>query len=419
MKLESITLRNFRNIEDSTLRSDPHLSFLVGSNGQGKTSFLEAIGYLATLRSFRNAKSEEVIRYGCQAAEIVARITEVDWNTELKLIFNREGERTSKVAFINGKPYRSSTSYLSQRFGSFTLGFHAVIFNPSDHDLVRGEPALRRSYLDRVLAAEDIEYLKVLQKFNRTLDQRNALLRGDERPSRTVLAGFTEPFVHYGSVLAHKRLGWLLRLKPRLNDRIRQIAPKQPDLRAVYVSNWVPQSGDLSIYSNKLSAVHFTGHCASPSLELLEQAFWTKLSALEQTELEARSSLVGPHRDDWSFYLGEHLLKGHGSQGETRSALLALKLSEIELFQEQTGHRPLLLLDDFSSELDQERRSFLLSSLLDTDLQVVVTTTEANAPSGKRYRVQDGALTEEKPSLNPESRADFPYDDSEPDQQQH
>src|SRR5690606_10940015 len=103
-----------------------------------------------------------------------------DWNAELKIVFVRQGGKTTKIAFINGKPYRSSTQYLSQRFGSFELGFHTVVFNPSDHDLVRGEPALRRHYLDRVIAAEEIEYLKLLQKYQRTLEQRNALLKASD-----------------------------------------------------------------------------------------------------------------------------------------------------------------------------------------------------------------------------------------------
>src|SRR6185369_10604610 len=107
----------------------------------------------------------------------------------------------------------------------------------------------------------------------------------------------------------------------------------------------------------------FTGQLPSPSLELLQKSFWAKVSAVEAAERKQRCSLVGAHRDDWAFVFGGHPLKGHGSQGEVRSALLALKLSEIELFRNETGHRPLFLLDDFSSELDRERRLFLLGFL--------------------------------------------------------
>jgi DNA replication and repair protein RecF len=423
VKVEKLTLRNFRNIGDCTWEPSQRLNFLIGANGQGKTSFLEALSFLATLRSFRGAKNEEVIQWDTDTSEVSCSIIDDEsdqpdhWRTELKVSFSKPRVmgladrlgRTSKVAFINGKPFRSSTQYLSQRFGSVELGFHTVVFNPADHDLVRGDPATRRAYLDRVLAAEDVDYLKAIQKYNRTLEQRNALLKSDTPPSREILAGFTEPMARYGAEITLKRLDWLQRLALRLNNVAHQIAPNQPFLRALYVSNWVPEIRDLSINNNKLNSSHFTGLPELVSLELLEQAFWKQLSALEQAELRSRSSLVGPHRDDWTFYLGDQVLKGHGSQGEVRSALLALKLSEIDLFRERTGHRPLLLLDDFSSELDQERRGFLLRYLVETDLQVFVTTTENKSTLGARFIVSNGMLKPEKSAETEIGKA--PHDD--------
>ena len=407
MKVEKLSLRNFRNVEDSNFIADPHLNFLVGQNGQGKTSFLEALGYLATLRSFRGAKTEEVLRYNQQRAEISCLVSingasdkQIDpFRSELKIDFNQGIKSAGKVASINGKPFRSSTQYLSQRFGSFQLGFHTVVFNPSDHDLVRLEPTLRRSYLDRVLSAEDIEYLRVYQKYQRVLQQRNALLKStDQVPNANQLAGFTEPLVKLGSIIVYARLKWLERLRYRLDNVVNQIAPNQPALQLIYLSNWVPQIHNLSSSSNNLDSVHFAGQEPLPSLEILEQAFWNQLATLRDTELRTRSCLVGPHRDDWAFLIGRQNLKGHGSQGEVRSALLALKLCEIELFRKQTGHRPLLLLDDFSSELDRERRAFLLRFLSLSDLQVFVTSTEESVFEGKRFWVSGGNITHLKES---------------------
>ncbi len=404
MRLEKLALRNFRNVEDTSFQPDPKLNFLVGQNGQGKTSFLEALSYLSTLRSFRSARSDEVIRWGSESGEVSCTAVDStgDWKSEFRVAFSITGTnpksgrpRATKSAFINQKPYQSSTQYLCQRFGSVELGFHTIVFNPADHDLVRGEPAIRRAYLDRVLAAEDIDYLKALQKYQRLLEQRNALLRDEVAPSRAVLAGFTEPMGRLAALIAWKRLDWMSRLLKPLNNTVQQIAPKQGKLSAFYSSNWVPKIAGLSIYNNDLISSHFAGLPEVPSLEKLEQAFWVQLSALEQAELRSRSSLVGPHRDDWAFFLDGHVLKGHGSQGEVRSALLALKLSEIELFREKTGHRPLLLLDDFSSELDLERRSFLLRFLMATDLQVFVSTTEETLSIGKRFLVSNGTLNDD------------------------
>lgn len=398
MKVESLTLKRFRNITECTIEPDAGINILVGLNGQGKTSFIEALGCLATLRSFRGSKPRELIQWDADFAEVVGRIRPEDpafsdWQTELKLslAFTDPGRRkATQVAFINGKPYRSSTQYLSQRFGHFELGFHSVVFNPSDHDLVRGEPVTRRAYLDRTLAAEDVEYLRTLQRFQQALSQRNALLKSAESPLPGLLSGFTEPLAGLSAVLARKRLEWIRRLAGRLDSLVHQIAPAQPDLRLIYLSNWVPPVDSLSLLNSDLSQVHFAGHAPLPSLELLEQAFWKKQSMLEAAEWKTGHSLVGPHRDDWAFVLGNQVLKGHGSQGEVRSALLALKLAEIELFRDTTGHRPIFLLDDFSSELDQERRSFLLKSLTDRDLQVFVTTTEDRSPLGARFRLRGG-----------------------------
>jgi DNA replication and repair protein RecF len=401
VKVRSLVLRNFRNATELRVEPGPQLNFFVGANGQGKTSILEALGFLATLRSFRGSKTHEVIRYGERFSEVACEIGAADagglvWKTGLKVVFEQDpsSSRAVRTAFINDKPFKSSTQYLSQRFGSFELGFHSVVFNPSDHDLVRGEPACRRSYLDRTLAAEDVEYLKASQRYQRLLTQRNALLKTGEQPPIEVMAGFTEPLAHLGAQLTFKRLKWIQKLTFRVNDILHQIAPSEPELRVIYLSNWSPLIDNLSISNNNLSPIHFTGHGHLPSLELLEQAFWKRLSNLEAAEWRSGHSLVGPHRDDWAFFLGNQVLKGHGSQGEVRSALLALKLAEIDLFQDETGHRPLFLLDDFSSELDQQRRSFLLRFLMETDLQVFVTSTEDSGFQGKRFWVSRGTLRE-------------------------
>jgi DNA replication and repair protein RecF len=404
--VSELLLRNFRNVSECKFVPDPKLNFLLGENGQGKTSFLEALGFLATLRSFRGSKVDEVLKWHESTSEIrctlkpIAPEDRAGWETDLKVVFDNSHDtsdaarkKVSKVAFINGKPFKSSTSYLSQRFGSFELGFHAVVFNPSDHDLVRGDPSTRRNYLDRVIAAENVLFLKTVSKYQRILTQRNAVLKQEERVgSRDLLAGFTDQLISLGAQLAFTRFEWILKLAERLNETVHKIAPRQPDLRLVYLSNWAPQIDNLSLNNSDLGAVNFTGHGQLPSLELLEQSFRKRLSQLEAAEWRTGHSLVGPHRDDWAFYLGEQPLRGHGSQGEVRSALLALKLCEIDLFRIETGHRPIFLLDDFSSELDRERRSFLLGYLSESDLQVFVTTTEDSSMHGKKFKVSNGFL---------------------------
>lgn len=403
MKLERLKLRNFRNVVECEFQAGARLNFLVGKNGQGKTSIIEAIGYLSTLRSFRGAKTEEVIRNGEAFSEISCSIvpgasgdlTADDndaWRSELKVVFSRGGDKTSKTAFINGKAFRSSAQYVSQRYGSVELGFHSIVFNPADHQLVQGDPAERRSYLNRVIAAEDIEYLKTLQGYQRLIEQRNALLKQQPGPRRELLRGFSEPLAERAALLTLMRLQWLEKAQNPVNAALQKIAPGQPPVEVAYVSSWVSKIPVFSTTSTEFGHIHFAGLPQLPSLELLRQSFLEKLSALEEVELRSGVTLVGPHRDDWMLFLGDQPLKGRGSQGEIRSTLLALKLSEIQLFRERTGHVPLLLLDDFSSELDQERREFLLDYLIHTDLQVFVTTTAEVECEGRHFRVVEGTL---------------------------
>jgi DNA replication and repair protein RecF len=302
-----------------------------------------------------------------------------------------------KTAEINGKPYRSASHYLKQRFGQVELGFHSVVFNPSDHDLVRGSPSERRAFLDRVLSAERMEYFQWIQSYGKTLEQRNAALKLNAFDA-ALLEGFTEPLVKLGSQIALARLQWLRDAQKPFSAHVRQIAPNQAETRLFYLSNWVPKTEGLSFPIQDLDLHQFAGLSPLPSLELLEIAFRKALALVEKAEQKAQHSLVGPHRDDWDISLGERSIRGHGSQGEVRSSLLALKMTEIERFREATGHRPLFLLDDFSSELDQSRREFLLRFLAGTDLQVFVTTTEGSMDHGRRFWVSQGNVLESSPA---------------------
>lgn len=403
MKVKQLLLRDFRNIHEASFYPDPTLNFLIGLNGQGKTSFLEALGLVSTLRSFRDAKIPSLIHWDSQKSSVTCHLTAEDealgsWDAELRVVLERnpsDPQKAFKTAYVGDKPYRSSVQYLTQRFGSAKVGFHTIVFNPSDHDLVRSEPSIRRSFLDRVIMAEESGYLKLLQKYQRVVEHRNSLLKLPTQQQQGLLEEFNEPYCQLGSEITYQRLVWLGRVHERLNGILQTIAPSQSELRMVYLSQWAPELKNLAYDSQRLGNVHFSGHPESPSLELVEKAFRHKLKTLEFAEQKQGYSLVGPHRDDWGFFFGGHLLKGHGSQGEVRSALLALKLTEIELYQATTQQRPLFLLDDFSSELDQSRRKFLLKFLTESDLQTFITTTDDSPFVGKRYQISQGMIVQE------------------------
>ncbi|MGE0615725.1 MAG: AAA family ATPase, partial [Bacteriovoracia bacterium] len=174
MRLQKLYFRNFRNIAELTIEPDGRLNFFIGANAQGKTSIIEAIHLLATLRSFRGAKVDDLIQNETMTGEIGCEIIQDDSISRFQVVFERKDllrKRSTQSAFINDKPCRSALAYVSQRFESFLKGFHAIVFNPSDHHLVRGEPSIRRSYLDQVIGSEDLDYLTALRRYKRALEQ--------------------------------------------------------------------------------------------------------------------------------------------------------------------------------------------------------------------------------------------------------
>lgn len=405
MKVESVSLKNFRNIQQAEYFPDPDRNFLIGQNAQGKTSFLEAISFLSNLRSFRRGKPQDVIQWGANQAEISCVLSSRnsstgEWRTRLRILFQKDhSSRVKKIAWINEKKISSSTRYLSERFRNYGSGFHTITFNPSDHDLIQGEPKIRRTYLNEVISGEDEEYLKALRVYNRALEQKNSLLRQATKVKTLApdqIKASTEPFTEQmkeaGSSITFKRLYWLFRLTKKFNKILRQIAPKQLELQVTYASDWLGKIQEFNNNFKHLNLNAFAGQDSLPSLEQIKRSFCSRLLEMEKAEFYSGRSLVGPHRDDWMFLIDHEPLKGHGSQGEIRTALLALKLSEIELFCEKTGYPPIFLLDDLSSELDHTRREFLLRFLDKTDIQVFVTTTENLDFRDNRFLVENGNL---------------------------
>lgn len=393
MKVDSVSLRNFRNIEFTEFQPSPGINFLLGKNAQGKTSVLEALSYLSNLRSFRTHRAQEAIQHDQTQAQISCGLLTVDpsdteWRSQLEVQFDlMPTQRVSKTAMINGKAYKSASAYLKGRFSHAGQGFHTIVFNPSDHGLISGSPSERRVYLNQVIAGENVEYMQCVKKYQRILEQKNKLLKQmalSQSPNQTLLEGFNEQLILEGSFIIQARLDWLERLVKPLQKAMNKIAPEQQKISLQYAVN--------ALENKELGPLYFSGQGDRVSLEQIKLGYRERLESHAFAELRAQTTLVGPHRDDWVFFLGPQPLKGHGSQGEVRSALLALKLSEIELFRKRTQLQPVLLLDDFSSELDQERRQFLFDYILETDLQVFVTTTEDVSFEGKKFRVLEGKV---------------------------
>jgi DNA replication and repair protein RecF len=400
MKVSNFQLRSFRNLDHFKFEPTGGLNFIIGPNAKGKTTVLEGIHFLACLRSFRTTKINELIQWGQNQSNLSCELVQVplEWNSkhEVQFLFDLETRRAKKTAFINDKRYQSTALYLKQKFNNHNTGFHTIIFNPTDHEIVRGEPKLRRDYLNFVLSSQNANYFDDLKQYHRVLDQKNALLKMSFGGpiDRKQLQTLNELLVESGSRLVLSRLEWFKSLLNYFNFVLTRIAPKQRNLDLVYRCQFLNQiqSGEykFSFQNSNLNGEHFAGQGPLPSLEDLQGEYWKSLSILTPLEIGQRTGLAGPHRDDWCFKTNNIPLKEHGSQGEIRTALLALKISEIEFFRKVTGLKPVLLIDDFSSELDQDRRKSLLNFLNQTDLQVFITSTERPSLEGKVFEFTYG-----------------------------
>ncbi len=366
MKLEKLSIKNIRNIHEIEIECSSGIHFIYGSNGQGKTSILESIYLLSNLRSFRDSDLSALIRLDCPFAQVKGsfRINH-DTVAELRVDLVKNGSRVEKRAYINHKLSKSAVDYFGVKLHHSPVQFHAINLNPTSTDLIRGEPGLRRTYLNQVLSSENPEYLNVLKRYQKVVDQKNALLKQEFGYDLEFLKILNEKLAQEGAFLIHARLIYLQKIADPIHEFLAKIAPSQAPVNLGYFSK---------VFEGE--PLYFNRHFEVQTIEFLTENLHQKLAQNGTQEKLRRSSLIGPHRDDILFTVQGRDILDVGSQGEIRSLLLALKLSELEEFTSHTGVQPVLLIDDFSSELDTTRRSFLLNYLKDSDLQIFVTTTD-------------------------------------------
>lgn len=372
MKISQLNIRNVRNIEEVSIQCGPGIHFIHGMNAQGKTSILESIYLLSNLRSFRDSDLSALVR-NLEPFGVVTGKFELGPGTEaeLKVELLQGGKRVEKRAYINQKLTRSSMDYFGVKLNHSAVQFHAINLNPTSTDLIRREPALRRNYLNQVISSERPDYMHALKVYQKSLDQKNALLKAEEKFDLVLLKILNESLAKMGAIIVNARISYLKKLSQPVLDFLSNIAPSQAPVHLAY------KNGET---------LYFTGQFEPPSVNFLEENLHQKLAEIVPAERARRSSLVGAHRDDLMFKVGKNFstqpevqmmdLVDVGSQGEIRSLLLSLKLSELESFKAHTKVQPVLLIDDFSSELDQARRGFLLSYLKNSELQIFVTSTD-------------------------------------------
>ncbi|MEW6523566.1 MAG: DNA replication/repair protein RecF [Bacillota bacterium] len=336
MYIKELVLEDFRNYLYQELVLSRAVTVLTGGNAQGKTNVLEALYLLATGRSHRTADDSDLVRTGQEGFRVRTVVEERRLERNIEAAFShQQGRRLS----VGGKQYR--------KLGGIQSGLNVVLFAPEDLDLIKGPPANRRRFLDDEIFQASSIYRKVLGDYNRCLSHRNRLLK--EAAGRQLAQSLLDPWnqrLAEAGVAVTRMRGQVIRALAPVAGRVQErLAAGAETLQLTYCPSGAPDPGDF-------------------------------LRALEEKapdEFARGVTLVGPHRDELYIELDGKNIRTHGSQGQQRCAVLALKTAVMEHLSSTTGSAPVLLLDDILSELDASRQRELLS-MLDSGSQTVITS---------------------------------------------
>lgn len=365
MKLRRIALDGFRNYTDFTADFSPGVNVIWGENAQGKTNLLEAIGFLSGARSHRARGDRELISFDRDQGSITAEVT------------SRGRDFLLEVQLFRGARRRLFVNHVKCKTAAELGGIvQTVLFCPEDLALIKAGAAERRSFLDHAICQLRPRYAEALAQYHKLLDHKTRILRDWEKhPSLLdVLEDFNEAMARAGALVIHYRAHF-----------VRKLAEKAAQIQTEF-------SGGRETLALHYATVSTVRDPLGPTVELYED-LRRHQDSHARAERDARSCLSGPHKDDLVARINGQPARQYASQGQTRTAALSLKLAERELFRDDTGQWPILLLDDVLSELDARRQDFVLRRI--TGGQVILTGCEApdgSFPEGRTLHIVQGKL---------------------------
>lgn len=357
MILKSIELADYRNYDCLSLQFDKGTNILYGDNAQGKTNILEAIYVAATTKSHRGSKDREIVNFDKEEAHIRTYLDKEGVETRVDMHLRKS---KSKGIAIDGQKIKKAADLLGL--------CNVVFFSPEDLGIIKNGPAERRRFVDMELCQLDGFYLYNLNHYNKIINQRNKLLKDMyfNPDLKETLGIWDMQLVSFGEKIIERRKLFAEQLNEIIHDIHKRLSGDREELTIRY----------------------------EPDVEIEE--YEKKLAAGQERDIRAKMTSVGPHRDDFSFMIGNVDIRKYGSQGQQRTAALSLKLSEIDLVKKITKDNPVLLLDDVLSELDSNRQNYLLNSI--GDIQTIITCTGLEEFVNHRfeidrvYRVSEGRV---------------------------
>ena len=358
MVIKSIELADYRNYESLTMQFDRGTNILYGDNAQGKTNILEAIFVAATTKSHRGSKDREIINFDKEESHIRTYLEKEGVETRVDMHLRKS---KSKGIAIDGQKIKKAADLLGL--------CNVVFFSPEDLGIIKNGPSERRRFVDMELCQLDSFYLYNLNHYNKIINQRNKLLKDMymNPDLKETLNIWDMQLVSFGSKVIERRRLFVDQLNEIIYDIHKKLSGGKEELLIKY----------------------------EPDVEIDE--FEKKLRFSQDRDIKSKMTSVGPHRDDFSFLVGDIDIRKYGSQGQQRTAALSLKLSEIELVKRIAKDTPVLLLDDVLSELDSNRQNYLLNSI--GEIQTIITCTGLEEFVNNRFeinkvfKVSEGTVT--------------------------
>lgn len=364
MRLDRLTLYSFRNYETFDSNFVPGVNLIVGDNAQGKTNLLEAVTYLSTGRSFRTRKEQEMIRFGADFCDLQAGITLPERTQTIRAVMF-QGRRQRQL-FLGGVKQKNAAGLQGL--------MPTVLFCPEDLMVLKSGAAARRKMMDMALCQLRPVYNKALNEYTKLYEHKSRILKDcrDVPSLLEPLPEFNDQMAHYGATIIAGRAKYLRALEQHANRFHREFSGGREDLSLHYQT--------VSTVTNPFETE-----------DVIYQALRQHQERHYRAELDSMQCLSGPHKDDFSALLDGFVIKSYGSQGQTRTAAISLKLAEREIFRNDTGNEPILLLDDVLSELDAGRQNFVLNQIKTGQVFITCCEKDRLTDLGQVVTIERGA----------------------------
>ena len=343
MWINKIKINNFRNYNNEEINLNKNINIFYGENAQGKTNIIEAIFIGGFGKSFRTNKEKELINFNEKNCNIEINYKKSD--REGKININLENK---KNIFINDIKIKK----LSELLGNINI----VIFTPDDINIIKGSPQNRRRFLDIMISQLRPKYMHIYNSYIKTLEERNNYIKKIEKIDNNLLNIWNERLAEYGYQIYLYRKEFIEKIKNKINNIHKNITNNKEEINIEYKSDCNNKNDFIKVLNDRIKVDLIKGYTTK-----------------------------GIHRDDFTIFINNIPVNIYGSQGQHRTAILSLKLSELQVINEEIGENPILLLDDFMSELDENRRKNFLENLKDT--QVIITCTDKFKLKNNEYEI--------------------------------